>query len=52
MKNKKLMLRIIILIFLCIVVIRFSGYIRLELIKHTIHSDLPGWLLEFLWGWW
>ena len=50
MKNKKF-LAIFILIFLCIVAIRFSWYIRMELIKHTIHSDLPDWLLEFLWGW-
>lgn len=48
----KKFLAIIILIFLCIVVIDIIGDIRLELIKRTIHSDLPGWLLEFLWGWW
>lgn len=48
----KKILAILILIVLCIFLVKYSGYIRMELIKHTIHSDLPGWLLEFLWGWW
>lgn len=52
MRNIKLILSIIILIVLYIMLVKFSGFIRLELIKHTIHSDLPDWLLEFLWGWW
>lgn len=26
-------------------------YFRLDIIRYTMHSGLPGWLLELIWGW-
>ncbi len=26
-------------------------YFRLDIIRITMHSGLPGWILELIWGW-
>lgn len=48
----KKLIAVIIVFVLFIVIALFEGQIRMEIIKHTIHSDLPPWLLRLLWGWW
>ena len=27
------------------------NYFRLDIIRYTMHSGLPGWVLELIWGW-
>lgn len=36
----------------CFVAAINSSPWHLEWVRLVMHSDLPGWVKEFLWGWW
>ena len=42
---------IIALVLLGVAVFALAGYYRLHLIRLVMHSNLPGWLKMFLYGW-
>ena len=33
------------------VIAALYDYFRLDIIRYTMHSGLPGWVLELIWGW-
>lgn len=51
MKKHKLLLKIIILLLLAVAAMYVYGAGRLWIIRMTMHSNLPDWLIMLLWGW-
>lgn len=51
MKNRKIILSVLIAV-TCILALRYSyGFFRLEIILASLEWDLPGWIQALVWGW-
>lgn len=51
MKNKKIVLAILVAISLILALWYSYGFFRLEIVRASLELYLPGWLQAWLWGW-
>ena len=51
MKNRKVVIAILIAISLILALWYSYRFFRLEIIRSSIEWDLPGWLQAWIWGW-
>lgn len=51
MKNRKVVLAILIAISLILALLYSYRLFRLAIIRATLEWDLPGWLQAMIWGW-
>lgn len=49
--RKKIILIVLIALSLAVALGYSYGFLRLAIIKATIHIPLPGWLQNLVWGW-
>lgn len=49
--RRKIILIILIALSLAVVMWYSYGFLRLAIIRATIHLPLPGWLQNLIWGW-